>query len=219
MLKLTLVIIGLLAVSFLCSILESVILSITRPYIQVLIDKKERSGQMLKNMKDHIDEPIAAILTLNTISHTAGAAVSGAIALQIFGSQWMALFSALLTLLILVFSEIIPKTIGANYWKKLSPASAWILKVMIILLKPLIVPINFLSKAISHGDTSDAVTRAEIKNFIQLGHRQGSIEQKEYLVVENLFSLKSVTVSEIMTPRSVVFTLDDSWLVSDVLEK
>ena len=167
-------------------------------------------------MKDRIDEPIAAILTLNTISHTAGAAISGAIALQLFGSEWMALFSAILTLLILVFSEIIPKTIGANYWKNLSPASAWILKAMIILLKPLIVPINFLSQAISRGDTSDAITRAEIKNFIRLGHHQGSIEQNEYRIVDNLFSLKSVTVGEIMTPRKVVFTLEDSWTVGDI---
>lgn len=219
MLKLILVITGLLAVSFICSILESVILSITRPYIQVLIDKKERTGAMLQNMKEHIDEPIAAILTLNTISHTAGAAVSGAIALQLFGSEWMALFSGVLTLLILIFSEIIPKTIGASYWKKLSPLSAWILRGMIIFLKPLIVPINFLSKAISHGETSDGVTRAEIKNYIRLGHRQGSIEKNEYRIVDNLFSLKSVTVGEIMTPRSVVCTLDDSYRVSDISEK
>ncbi len=207
MFELILVVCALLAISFTCSILESVILSITRPYIQVMVDRKQRTGFMLQKMKDHIDEPIAAILTLNTISHTAGAAISGAIALQIFGSEWMALFSGVLTLVILIFSEIIPKTIGATYWKQLSPLSAIILKIMILLLKPLIIPVNFISRIIAHSGTANEVSRAEITNFVRLGHFQGSIEQNEYRIVENLFSLKTITVKEIMTPRSVVFTL------------
>ena len=108
MIELILVVIGLISISFLCSILESVILTISQPYIQVLVDEKVNAGKILDKMKKNIDEPISAILTLNTISHTVGAAVSGAIAMQVFGSEWMALFSGVLTLLILILSEIIP---------------------------------------------------------------------------------------------------------------
>lgn len=216
MLKLSLVILVLVAISFLCSVLESVILSITRAYIQVLVDKKSKAGVLLQRMKKRIDEPIAAILTLNTISHTAGAALSGAIAHHIFGSEWMGLFSAALTLIILVFSEIIPKTIGASYWKQLAPLSAFILRIMIFILKPLIVPVNFLARAVSKGGNSAEITQAEIKNFIRLGYNQGAIGSDEYKFIDNVFQLKTIQIYEIMTPRSVVMSLPNAMTVSNI---
>ncbi|HSJ06002.1 MAG TPA: CNNM domain-containing protein, partial [Longimicrobiales bacterium] len=103
-----------LALSFMCSVLEAVLLSLTHAYVGVLEERGERAGVLLARMRERIDEPIAAILTLNTIAHTVSAAIAGAIALRVFGSQWVAAFSAVLTLLILLFSEIVPKTLGAT---------------------------------------------------------------------------------------------------------
>ncbi|MHC4598758.1 MAG: CNNM domain-containing protein [Planctomycetota bacterium] len=219
MVELTVTVVLLLVISFLCSVLESVILSITRPYIQTLIEKKSRSGKLLRRLKDDIEEPITAILTLNTISHTVGAAVSGAIALKIFGSAWMALFSAVLTLLILVFSEIIPKTIGARHWKALGPLSGVILRVMILVLKPVIVPIHFLMRFFSGENPADRVSREEILNFIRMGYFQGVIGSPEFCIVENLFKLQSIRVSEIMTPRKVTFVLPPEATVGSLRDR
>ncbi len=219
MIILSLVIIGLLCVSFLCSILESVILSVTRPYIHVVMQKHQRAGRLLQEFKDDIDKPIAAILTLNTISHTAGATVSGALALNIFGSESMAVFSAVLTLLILIFSEIIPKTIGAQHWKRLAPLSAFILKVMIILMYPLIVPMQLLTNLLSRHNPGALVSKAEIFNFVRIGHKQGVLDREEADIAENLFKLKEILVKDIMTPRTVVFSLDPSLTVEAIHKK
>ncbi len=216
MIELFLVVTGLLIISFICSVLESVILSITRSYIQLLVDKKTHSGIILKDLKNNIDRPIAAILTLNTISHTVGAAVSGAMALSIFGSQWIAFFSAILTLLILIFSEIIPKTIGTHYWKSLGPASAYMLKALIFILTPFIVPVNFLSRLFMHDDPASFVSKAEIYNFIRMGHKQGVIGASEFEIIENLFKLRDVKVKSIMTPRTVVFWLEPDLSVNEL---
>jgi len=217
--KLIIVVLSLLIVSFLCSILESVLLSLSKPYIQVLIDKKNRTGNILNKLKDNIEEPIAAILTLNTISHTVGATLSGALALRIFGSEWMALFSGILTLIILVFSEIIPKTLGAHYWKSLSPVSGYILKVMILVLKPFIVPVQFISKVLSRKDSVVLVSKQEIYNFIRIGYCEGVLESSEFKIIDNLFHLKTIKVSEIMTPRTVVSWLDCNLTIDEVLKQ
>jgi CBS domain containing-hemolysin-like protein len=216
LLYLILVIIVLLAISFLCSILESVILSLTRPYIQHLLEKKSSTGKLLKKLKDDIDEPITAILTLNTISHTIGATISGAIALQLFGSRWMALFSAVLTLLILLFSEIIPKTLGAYYWKSLSPVSAYILRFLIVLLKPVVMPVNYISKLISRGSHSNGISKGELVNFIKLGYLQGVIKPESYRIVNNIVNMERMQIKEIMTPRTVVFWLPHDSTVHDI---
>ncbi len=219
MIELILVIIALLAISFLCSILEAVIFSITRPYIQLLIDSRKPAGKVLHKMKENIDEPITAILTLNTISHTAGAAASGAIASKFFNENWMIVFTAVLTLLILIFSEIIPKTIGANYWKKISPVSAYILKVMIRVLKPLIVPIHFLSNLFSKENLSAQVSRKEILSYLQIGHKQGVLSSTEIEVVENLFDLQNKSIRKIMTPRTVVYWLAPEMTIEQILQE
>ncbi|MHC5037611.1 MAG: CNNM domain-containing protein [Planctomycetota bacterium] len=219
MIELAITIVLLLAFSFLCSVLESVILSITKPYIQTLIEKGNWAGKLLGRLKDDIEEPISAILTLNTISHTVGAAVSGALALKLFGSKWMALFSAVLTFLILVLSEIIPKTLGARYWKQLAPASAVTLRIMIWGLKPVIVPIHFMSRLLFKENPADMVSKGEILNFIRMGYFQGVIRSPEFRIVENLFQLQCIPVSEIMTPRSVVFTLPPEETVAELHKK
>ena len=137
-----------LSLSFLCSILEAVFLSITHSWVGVLKERGERAGDWLGSMLDRIEEPIGAILTLNTIAHTVGAVMGGAIALELFGDRWIALFSAVLTFVILVFSEIIPKTLGATYWQSLSVPTAYILVFLTVILKPILAPLSWLNRLI-----------------------------------------------------------------------
>lgn len=218
MVELAVVVALLLALSFLCSILESVVLSITRPYIQTLVERGSKAGRLLQGFKERIDEPISAILTLNTISHTVGAAVSGALALELFGSKWMAVFSAVLTLLILVFSEILPKTVGARHWRALAPPLALVLRLLVLVLKPIVVPIHFFSRLFSKGDPADVVSREEIAHFIRMGYFQGALESPEFRIMENIFRLRAIPVRDVMTPRDVVFTLPAGATVAEVLE-
>ena len=192
-----------LGVSFLCSILEAVLLSINRSYVAVLQDRGETSGRLLARMQEHIDEPIAAILTLNTIAHTVGASMGGAIALEIWGDRWIALFSAILTLIILLFSEIVPKTLGATLWKQLAPFTAYTLQAMMWSMKPVVVPLNLFSRLItpSSGPTS-TVSRAELEILAEIGRREGTLDEDEWQVVTNVMNLDDVTLGEVMTPRT-----------------
>jgi CBS domain containing-hemolysin-like protein len=192
-----------LAISFLCSILESVLLSVTHSYVGVLQERGSRAGPLLANMREHIDEPIAAILTLNTIAHTVGAAMGGALAFQVFGSEWIALFSAALTLAILVFSEILPKTLGATYWQDLAPFVTYVLQVLVVLLKPVLVPLAWFNRLISpRGERQPKVSRAELEVLAEIGRKEGTIDQEEWQVVTNVINLDQVRVDQVMTPRT-----------------
>jgi putative hemolysin len=196
-----------LSLSFICSVLEAVLLSVTHGYIGLLEERDDPAGQLLKKFRRRIDEPIAAILTLNTIAHTVGAAVSGAIALQVFGSRWMALFSAVLTLLILVLSEIIPKTLGARYWQRLAPATAHVLRVLILVMRPVLVPLAFVNRLLGsesgHGPAT-TVSRAELEILAEIGRREGEIDETQWQVVSNVMNLHDVLVREVMTPRTAI---------------
>ncbi len=213
------VVFAVLTISFLCSLLEAVLLTMTRPYIQTLIDRKNRSGETLLRLKERIEEPISAILTLNTVANTFGATVSGALALRVFGSQWMALFSAALAFLVLTFSEIIPKTLGAHYWKSLGPFAGYLLKGMVLLLKPLIVPMNAMSRWLRRGATVPAMSKEEIRNAVRIGYFHGVLQAPEFEIMENLFRLRSVQVKDIMTPRTVTFWLPPDLMIGDLLER
>lgn len=192
-----------LALSFLCSILEAVLLSITRSYVAVLKDQGERAGRLLARMQERIDEPIAAILTLNTIAHTAGAAMGGALAKDLWGDDWLALFSALLTLVILLFSEIVPKTLGATLWQQLARPAAYVLQGMIWGMKPILLPLNLFSRLITpRGAPASTVSRAELEILAEIGRREGTIDEDEWQVVTNVMNLDDVTLGEVMTPRT-----------------
>ncbi|HEU5209958.1 MAG TPA: hemolysin family protein [Longimicrobiales bacterium] len=198
-----------LAISFMCSILEAVLLSMTHSYVALLQERGERSGDLLARMRANIDEPIAAILTLNTIAHTVSASVGGALALRVFGDAWIALFSALLTLAILVLSEILPKTIGATFWKQLGPPAAYVLRVLIILLKPVLIPLAWFNRLITpSGEKGPTVSRAEIEILAEIGRREGTLDEEEWKVVTNVMNLSEVRVDEVMTPRTRVIALD-----------
>ena len=200
-----------LLVSFGCSILEAVILSTSHSYVALLQEKGSRAGALLARMRDNIDEPIAAILTLNTIAHTVGAAMGGALALQVFGDRWIALFSALLTLAILIFSEILPKTLGASYWKVLAPSSAHVLNVLIVVLKPVLVPLAWFNRIISpRGDRAPRVSRAELEVLASIGRKEGVIDEEEWRIVTNVINLDQIRVDEVMTPRTRLVAVEVS---------
>ena len=198
-----------LAVSFLCSILEAVLLSISHSYVAVLREKGDPAGLLLTRLRENIDEPIAAILTLNTISHTVGAAMGGAVALEVFGQPWIALFSAVLTLLILVFSEILPKTIGATWWQQLAPTAAVVLRWMVLIMKPILVPLAMFNRLITPKNrTGSTVSRAELEVLAEIGRREGTIDQAEWQVMTNVMNLDEVSVAQVMTSRTRIVAVD-----------
>jgi CBS domain containing-hemolysin-like protein len=192
-----------LGISFLCSILEAVLLSVSHGYVHVLRDSGSKAGEYLQDMQRQVDEPIAAILALNTIANTFGAALGGALAYDLWGQSWMAAFSATLTLAILLFSEILPKTLGATLWPKLAPPAAYVLRGLIIVAKPIIIPLTFYSRLITPAQQRpSAVSRAELRILARIGRREGTIDEDEWRVVSNVMTLDEVPVGEVMTPRT-----------------
>jgi len=205
-------------VSFLCSILEAVLLSLTPSFIESLKDKKPKIARQLEKQKKNIDLSIGAILTLNTFAHTLGAAGVGAEAAKMFGSEYMFYISAVLTILILVFSEIIPKTIGAVYWKELSTISSHLIKMLVFITYPLLVVMNKITAVISKGRDKKLITREEFEATVNIGGSAGIIKENDSVIIENLLDLDTKKVKDIYTPRKVVFTLSKEEL-EESLEK
>ncbi|MEA3352233.1 MAG: CNNM domain-containing protein [Campylobacterota bacterium] len=201
-------------ISFLCSILESVLLSITPAYIEVLKEEKPASGKLLEEQKQNIDMSIGAILTLNTFAHTLGAAGVGAEAVKIFGDQYMFYVSAVLTLLILIFSEIIPKTLGAYYWKELAPISARITSGLVFITYPLLKLMQKITALISKNKKATAdITKEEIEATVHMGEEAGIIKEQNSHIVRNIFSLNEVKIKDIHTPRKVMFSINKDILL------
>ncbi len=175
----------------------------THGYVDVLKESGSRAGTFLERMQRRIDEPIAAILTLNTIANTFGAALGGALALQLFGDAWMAAFSAGLTLAILLFSEILPKTLGATLWPTLAPAAAYVLRFMMTILKPVLMPLTLYARLITPGqERPTTVSRTELRALARIGRREGALGEEEWRVVSSVMALDQVPVGEVMTPRT-----------------
>ena len=209
-----------LAISFLCSVLEAVLLSVSHSYVALLQNSGDRAGDILHGMKRRIDEPIAAILTLNTIAHTIGAALGGAIVGRHYGGDIaVGIFTAALTLTVLVLSEIIPKTIGANFCKPLARPTAHLLRVMVVLMKPVLVPLGYLSRWIAPGKSHEAaISRAEIEVLAELGRREGAIDEDEFKVMSKVMQLDEIAVSEVMTPRIDVVAVPVEATVADAMD-
>ncbi|MFH1136054.1 MAG: hemolysin family protein [Pseudomonadota bacterium] len=206
-------------ISFVCSLMEAVLLSLNHAHIALLIEQGRPSGKILERYKEKINLPLSAILTLNTVANTVGAAGVGAQAQEVFGSHMVAAASALLTLIILVFSEFIPKTLGAVYWKQLGPLVAHGIRVLIILTYPLVFLFQILGRLVAGKGRRFKVSREEIIMTADLGQAEGSLEERERKVIKNLLRLRSVYVYEIMTPRSVLFALPKTMTVGEVLVK
>jgi len=193
-----------IGISFLCSVLEAVILSVSPSFVKIKVEEEKSSAKLLQSLKDNIDRPLSAILTLNTIAHTVGAAGVGAQAVAVFGEIYFGLISAILTVLILVFSEVIPKTIGARYWRQLALPSARIIKVLIYILYPLVIVSDFLTKLIIRKKKPQTVTREEIEILTDIGTKEGVFEEGESKLISNILKIKTIKVREILTPRTVV---------------
>ena len=208
-----------LGVSFLCSLLESFILSVTHAHISIVSKDRPVLGKKLSYFKENINRPLSAILSLNTIANTVGAASIGAITLIEFGSSWVAIMSGVLTLSILIFSEIIPKTIGALYWKRILIPATFAVQVLITMTYPLVVLLELLSKWLAKEGNGDKVSREEVIAMAELGEDEGTIEESESTVIENVLMLDDIPVEEVLTPRSVIFALDKTSSVREVLDK
>jgi len=181
-------------------------------------EKNEKTRALLQKLKGEIEIPIAAILTLNTVANTLGATLVGVQAAKIFGEGWQVGISVILTLSVLYISEIIPKTIGATYWKSLAGSSAHIISVLIKIAYPLVWSSLFITKALSKNKKKDHVTREEILALTELGEKSGSLREKESELIENLLSLKDIKAKDICTPRSVVFALEEHITVDEAVE-
>ncbi len=207
-------------VSFLCSILESVLLSVNMSYVSVLEKERPNIGKLLKLHKLNINKSIASILILNTIANTLGAAAVGAQASKIFGNDAVVYVSIVLTFAILFLSEIIPKTIGAIYWKQLAPISAQIIRIFIWLTYPIILTTLFVTNKISKGnEDAHSLTKEELLESMLLSEDEGVIDEKESDVIENILNLDNIKVGEVLTPRSVVFALDETMSIKEIIEK
>ena len=206
-----------IGVSFLCSILEAVLLSATPSYIETLRTEKPRAGALVERVKGRLDESLASILILNTFAHTMGAFGVGAQALTVFGARWETLIAVLLTLAILYFSEIIPKTLGATYWRTLLRPSAFLILWLVRLVYPLVWIATRLTKLIGK-EAEGEITRDEIRAMASLGKQGGALVARETEYLSNLLSLREITTEEVLTPRTVVHMLDQSISVSEALD-
>ncbi len=207
-----------LGVSFLCSLLEASILSLPRSYVAVLMEQGKPTGKLLARMKDNLDRPLAAILTLNTIAHTIGAAGVGAQVVKIFGNGYVFLGGVVVTLLILYLSEIIPKGIGATFAKQLSPFTARTVRILEYVAAPFVWVAMGLAKLVG-GMEAAHVTRDEVAMYAKLGEHAGQLQPQESKVIRNLLKLGYVRVEDIMTPRSVAFMIDAGATCGGVVER
>ncbi|WP_299791557.1 CNNM domain-containing protein [uncultured Shewanella sp.] len=198
-----------IGISFLCSVFEAVLLSVTPSYVANLAHSHPEAAERLGKQKDNVESPLVSILTLNTIAHTVGAAVAGAQAAKVFGDEMLGVFSGVLTFLILFFSEIIPKTLGANYWRSLAPSVSIALLWMERLTKPLIWMSQQVTQLLGKGDEGQYI-RQEMSAMAKMGHESGELDEQESKFLTQMLSVKEMPVSAIMTPRTVMFSLSAS---------
>ncbi|MEN1727086.1 MAG: hemolysin family protein [Pseudomonadota bacterium] len=206
-------------VSFLCSILEAALLSVPSSHVALMKERGSRAGAKLDDLKKEIDRPLSAILSLNTVAHTFGAAGVGAQSLNLFGQAWVAVTSAVVTLLILIFSEIIPKTLGATYSKQLAGFTAHTCGVLIIMTWPLVILSQFLTRLLASKDEGPTVSREEFRLLAKTGHQEGVFEKEESNIFLNLIRFSAIRVEDIMTPRVAVMRLQQDRTLSDVMEE
>ncbi|MDN3669405.1 hemolysin family protein [Echinicola jeungdonensis] len=198
-----------IGVSFLCSALEAALLSITPSYIVIQVEKGKTYAKSLKYLKENIDQPLAAILSLNTIAHTVGAAGVGAQAVEVFGQQYFGWISAGLTIAILVFSEIIPKSLGANFWRQLAPYIGGVLRAMIYGFYPLVKVSEVITQVFNNKEEQTTTSREDVAALTHIAAKEGAFEEGESKIIHNLIRFKSILVVNVMTPRTVTVALDE----------
>ena len=208
-----------LGFSFLCSVAEAVLLSVTPLYIEGLKEKRPKRAALLKRLKqEKVDQALAAILTLNTIAHTVGAIGAGAKATVVFGNYWFGLFSASMTFMILFLSEIIPKTIGVVYWSKLAGPTALFVHMLIIVLYPVVWISEKLTRLIARRESLYVFSRKDFAAMARIGEHTGHIKKRESRIIRNLFRFESVKITDIMTPRTVISAFSENMPIMDALK-
>ncbi len=205
-----------IGVSFLCSVLEAVLLSVTPSFVEKQQANRPRAGARLAAVKERLDESLSSILILNTFAHTMGAAGVGSQAVQVFGSEWETLIAVLLTLAILYFSEIIPKTPGATFWQQLAAPSAIMISILVKIVYPLVWVSTRLTRLFSRNKENE-ITREEIMALASISHRDGVLFTQEADYLSNLLSLRDIKTEQILTPRTVVNMLDNALTVTEAL--
>jgi len=208
-----------IGISFFCSILEAVLLSVTPSYIAMMEKERPHTGRLLSRLKGDIDKPLSAILSLNTIANTGGAAGVGAQAQAVFGEVYITIISIALTLMILVFSEIIPKTVGAKYWRVLAGAAARVLQVLIVVLFPLVLLSRGITHLMSREEKQQSFSREEFSALADLGTEEGIFQEKESRIFKNLIRFRSLRAKDIMTPRTVVVAFPEKETVEEVFRQ
>lgn len=199
---------GALALSFLCSVLEAVLLSTPMSFISMKEREGHKSAVLLKKYKTNIDKPVAAILSLNTIAHTIGAAGVGSESVKIFGEEYFGIISAILTLLILVLSEIIPKTIGGYYWRTLAIPATRIIHVLVVITYPLVILSEYITHIFSPKKKQISISREEVSAMVNVGMEEGVFKAKESRVIQSFIKLITVKAKDVMTPNLVVESVD-----------
>lgn len=202
--------------SFLCSILESILLSTNVSYISVLKKNNPKIGTMLQSLKSDIDKSIASILILNTIANTLGATAIGVQAQSVFkgNDSLIMVISIILTFLILFVAEIIPKTIGAVYWKQLAPVAARIINFFIFITYPIIIITQFVTRKIGNQN-GETISREELIHSTMLSSEVGDLESD---IIENTLTLNNIKIKDILTPRSVMYAIPKEVLVKSIIE-
>lgn len=206
--------------SFLCSILEAVLLSVNPSYVTQQVQQGSATGKLLSQYKDDIDKPLSAILTLNTIAHTAGAIGVGAMATSIWGASVIstAVVPVVMTLAILILSEIIPKTIGANNWKSLAPFTTKTLRLLIWILGPLVWLCQLTTKFLKKDKSKSVLSRQDFAAMAAVGETSGAIDKEESAIINNLLNFEKMTVRDIMTPRTVAYMVDENMTVNEFVK-
>ncbi len=204
--------------SFLCSLFEAALYSVPVGYIESLAKSGSASGRLLKKFRENVDAPIAGILSLNTIAHTVGATLAGAAAAEVLGEPWLPYFSGVFTLVILLFSEIIPKTVGVVYARHLVSCIAYPIQILIWVQAPIIWLCQFVTRLISRGKVEHIVSSDELIALVHLGRHAGTIGEDEGSAIHNILLLKEKTVEQIMTPRPVVYSLQAQQKLGEVLQ-
>ena len=198
-----------MGISFLCSLLESVLMSTPISYITMKEEEGDKNAALFMVYKQDPDRPLSAILSLNTIANTLGAAAVGHQATLLSGEHWFGIISAAMTLLILVFSEIVPKTIGTSHWKEL----LWLSKIMrflVYLLYPVVWLIDKLHSTISDEDADTSISREEVLAMANIGEEEGVLDNSENKVIQNVIKLDNIKAYEVMTPRVVTAIAPES---------
>jgi CBS domain containing-hemolysin-like protein len=184
-----------------------------------MVQEKKRSGTILQSLRKDIEKPITAILSLNTIANTAGAAFAGSAAAAVFGQQWMGYFSAAFTLTILLFSEVIPKTAGVVYSRSLAHLIALPLKALVKLMVPAIWLCGHVTRLIARNKPQESVSPDELKTMARLSFRLGGIRKYQEKVIDNILSLDKTMVKDVMTPRTVIFSLSEHLTLEEAAKK